>query len=244
MKDKGIFANQLKSIVGTGNDGEIGEPVFSLVSIDDRIEISPKLRPHWKKKRKMNRGKIRIRIERRDLGKVVARKFDDFIKRMKERREAGVPIRVVVGDTVSISRPVRYRSLNGNKASSARAHKRLIDFCIKKLVHVNTTMGGKQAKQPTGNRRQKYQDYVKNVEQSKELIRKAAETISETIHNLPAGSYSRGVPTELGGYLTKTTGPMSTGGRIMTEEEAAMDERMRYAEATGQYDPWDKEVDE
>lgn len=49
-------------------------------------------------------------------------------------------------------------------------------------------------------------------------------------------SFARGFPTAQGGTLRKINGPFGVV-KLITDEEAAFDEKMRYAEATGQYDP-------
>lgn len=230
-QDKGVFANSMKSVIGkeVPESTEPPEPQFSLKSVHDRIEISPKIKLHWKKKRKKNRGTIRMRLERRDLRGLTGRKIDDFIKRWKARREAGVPVKMGMIDTIGISRSVRRRSLNGGMVSGVRARKHAIDFSIEKLVHITTSLTGKQEKNPTGNRRKKYQDYVDNIEKSNELIRKA--------------SFARGKPTEAGGYLAKVQGPYNPGP-LRPDYDPEMETTMQQAEARGEFDPWKKDNDE
>lgn len=119
----------------------------------------------------------------------------------------------------TIIRTKSYRNLVGTKATSARGRKHVLDFAGKKPVMGNDTTHGKA----TGTRSQKYHQHI-------------AQRQKET------KSYNRGAPTAAGGELRKTLGPINVG-KLMTEEEAALDEKMRYAEATGQYDPW-KETEE
>jgi hypothetical protein len=57
------------------------------------------------------------------------------------------------------------------------------------------------------------------------------------------GSFNRAKPTAAGGELKKVMGDLK-GFPIDPNFDAELDERMRYAEATGQYDPWKQAEEE
>ena len=192
------------------------------------VDRSRKVVKRPKKKRTSFHSKVR-----RDLVVPTNKKNAALFKQVaRKHMELGVRT-ITMFDTIFISRVAWYRSLKGAVAASTRARKRAVDFSAKKSILSPVTSGIKKYVPPTGTRRQKW--VIRQTE-----LAETAEACKATIHNLPDGSYNRSAPTAQGGELSKTLGP-GPSVTIMTEAEARLDETMRYAEATGQYNPQKEE---